>query len=257
MSTIVGIVLRDNKQINEVSVPSSVCTGHLDVSLINDLKNKGSNNIERECDFEWQGDTVSMYAWDDGNESHINKHDLPPPIDNVLYYGDILVLRHNNGNLINFSKDNYNTFYEDAFGGFDDIVSEECSSEDDPTQSDLDFIASEGDVSDGEDEATSESEALSDSDDSEYEEDSAELDLHDDTSESPNNSREQSVNDSSINEAQSSEEVTHVQEVKPTEEVKPVQEVKPNEEVKPVQEVNLIEEASASQENITILVNEK
>lgn len=187
MSNIKAILLRDNKSVREILVPDSICTGQLDISVVNGIKSKGQDDIERECDFEWNNNLISMYCWSEGSESKINKHDLPPPIDNQLYYGDILVLRHNNGNLIDLSKDNYNQFYEDAFGGFEDIEEdEEISSDEDPTQSDIDFIASEGEPTDddysGEDE--SEEEALSESDESE-EEDSADLDLHDESSSNP------------------------------------------------------------------------
>tara|TARA_B100000963_G_scaffold360032_1_gene389387 strand:- start:1463 stop:2170 length:708 start_codon:yes stop_codon:yes gene_type:complete len=188
MSSVVGIVLRDNKNIKEISIPKNICTGQLDVSCISGIKNKGYDNIERECDFEWEGDTISIYAWNNGSEAKINQHDMPPPIDNELYYGDILAIRHKDGKLHNFSKDNYNSFYEDAFGGFEDIGSEEeYSSEEEPTQSDIDFIAPEGDVSEG---STSESEdeAISESEESEEEEDSADLDLNDELSNNENTS---------------------------------------------------------------------
>ena len=149
MSNIKAILLRDNKSVREILVPDSICTGQLDISVVNGIKSKGHDDIERECDFEWNNNLISMYCWSEGSESKINKHDLPPPIDNELYYGDILVLRHNNGNLIDLSKDNYNQFYEDAFGGFEDIEEdEEISSDEDPTQSDIDFIASEGEPTD-------------------------------------------------------------------------------------------------------------
>ena len=142
-----------------------------------------------------------MYCWSEGSESKINKHDLPPPIDNELYYGDILVLRHENGNLLDLSKDSYNKFYEDAFGGFEDIEDdEELSSEEEPTQSDIDFIASEGEVSSEEeysDEEESEEEAVSESEE-ESEEDSAELNLNDESSNDPTSS-EQTPNTSESN----------------------------------------------------------
>ena len=187
MSNIKAILLRDNKSVREILVPDSICTGQLDISVVNGIKSKGHDDIERECDFEWNNNLISMYCWSEGSESKINKHDLPPPIDNELYYGDILVLRHNNGNLIDLSKDNYNQFYEDAFGGFEDIEEdEEISSDEDPTQSDIDFIASEGEPTDDDysEEEESEEEALSESDESE-EEDSADLDLHDESSSNP------------------------------------------------------------------------
>ena len=186
MSNIKAILLRDNKSVREILVPDSICTGQLDISVVNGIKSKGHDDIERECDFEWNNNLISMYCWSEGSESKINKHDLPPPIDTELYYGDILVLRHNNGNLIDLSKDNYNQFYEDAFGGFEDIEEdEEISSDEDPTQSDIDFIASEGEPTDDDySEEESEEEALSESEESE-EEDSADLDLHDESSSNP------------------------------------------------------------------------
>ena len=193
METIKAIVLKHNKSINELLVPRSICTGQLDISLVNGIKSKGYGNIERECDFEWDDDTVSIYAWTNGSESKINQHDLPPPIDSVLYYGDVLVIRHENGKLKDFSKINYNKFYEDAFGGFDDIISEEESSDEEPTQSDIDFIASESEIS--EESMSSEEEALSSSE-CESEEDSEELNLNDTNSTSIDSGDKDSVDKS-------------------------------------------------------------
>lgn len=190
MSNIKAILLRDNKSIKEILVPNSLCTGQLDISVVSGIKSKGHNNIERECDYEWNDNLISMYCWTDGSESKINKHDLPPPIDNELYYGDILVLMHNEGNLLDLSKDSYNKFYEDAFGGFEDIEEEEeVSSEEEPTQSDLDFIASEGEISDEDYTDGEEEEAVSESDE-DSEEDSADLDLHDESSSNPTSASE-------------------------------------------------------------------
>ena len=201
MSNVKAIILRDNKSVKEILVPDSLCTGQLDISVVQGIKSKGHDYIERECDFEWNNNVISMYCWSEGSESKINKHDLPPPIDNELYYGDILVLRHENGNLLDLSKDSYNKFYEDAFGGFEDIEDdEELSSEEEPTQSDIDFIASEGEVSSEEeysDEEESEEEAVSESEE-ESEEDSAELNLNDESSNDPTSS-EQTPNTSESN----------------------------------------------------------
>ena len=201
MSNVKAIILRDNKSVKEILVPDSLCTGQLDISVVQGIKSKGHDDIERECDYEWNNDVISMYCWSEGSESKINKHDLPPPIDNELYYGDILVLRHENGNLLDLSKDSYNKFYEDAFGGFEDIEDdEELSSEEEPTQSDIDFIASEGEVSSEEeytDGEESEEEAVSESEE-ESEEDSAELNLNDESSNDPTSS-EQTPNTSESN----------------------------------------------------------
>ena len=164
-----GIILRYGKTIQSISLADTICTGQLDTSSINNIYNRGTGSISRECDYQWNDMTISVYAWVNGQEKYINQHDLPPPVDNELYYGDIIVIKHDNGVVGDLSVDEYNKFYEDAFGGFDDILSNESvSSDESPTQSDIDFIVSDHESdrcnSSDEDEAISDSSEESDSD---------------------------------------------------------------------------------------------
>jgi hypothetical protein len=157
-----GIILRYAKTIRPISLEDTICTGQLDTSSINGIYNRGTGSISRECDYQWNGITISMYAWVNGQERYINQHDLPPPVDNELYYGDIIVIKHDNGVMGDLSVDEYNKFYEDSFGGFDDILSDESvSSDESPTQSDIDFIVSDHESDEGN--SSDEEEAMSDS----------------------------------------------------------------------------------------------
>lgn len=143
-----GILLRYGKTIKTINLDKDISVNKLDISLIDKVYTKGIGNISRECDYEWDDVIISIFSWTNGKEKYINQHDLPPPIDNELYYGDIIIIKHVDNVISDFTEEEYNRFYEESFGGFDDIVSDESiSSDEDPTQSDLDFIASDNESS--------------------------------------------------------------------------------------------------------------
>ena len=133
------------------------------------LDNVGKGSISRECDFTYkpvkEEITISIFAFTDGKEKQINKTDLPPPIDNEIYYGNIFVIAHTNDKLINLTLDTYEKFYEHSLGGIEDIGSQDSWSEeeDEENSEDRDFIASEGSVSE---ELSDSEEEFIDSDDS-------------------------------------------------------------------------------------------
>ena len=84
MSNVKAIILRDNKSVKEILVPDSLCTGQLDISVVPGIKSKGHDDIERECDYEWNNDVISMYCWSEGSESKINKHHESQIIKNIM-----------------------------------------------------------------------------------------------------------------------------------------------------------------------------
>ena len=51
-----------------------------------------------------------------GLERHINKHELPPPIDSALFYGDLLAFIEE----ASLSIEGYKQFYNDIFQ-FEDL----------------------------------------------------------------------------------------------------------------------------------------
>ena len=100
---------------------------------------RGIGNLYREIDFDYKEQTISLYAWIDGKAGRENKHELPPPVDNELYFGNIYVFKHIDGKLLDFTKDEYDEFYENSYGGFEDLGSEDSYSEEDSDTSDDDI----------------------------------------------------------------------------------------------------------------------
>ena len=60
--------------------------------------------------------------------------DMPPPIDNELYYGSMLLIKHDtaelsNGNVSDLSTEDWEKYYEKLFGGFEDLGEEDSYSD--------------------------------------------------------------------------------------------------------------------------------
>jgi hypothetical protein len=71
-------------------------------------------------------DKISIYAKNQGTAGRENKYDLPPPIDNVLYFGTMVITCYNSdGILTDLTKDHWKEVYESLFGGFEDLGDED------------------------------------------------------------------------------------------------------------------------------------
>ena len=65
---------------------------------------------------------IKLYARDEGRANTENKYDLPPPIDNKLYFGNILLIGFDSDDeLIDISLELWEQIYEKLFGGFEDL----------------------------------------------------------------------------------------------------------------------------------------
>ena len=188
VSNVQAICLYPNKTIREFKINQTIDVNEIDYNKISSsvVTTIGRGDLSREVDYKWSGDTLSVYCWTDGKEQSINQHDMPPPIDNKLYYGDIILIRHSKGVLKNISKEDYMSFYEDAFGGFEDLGSEDSwSSEEEVSENDSihQFIVSDSeDVCEDSERSDSEEEAVSsEGEDSE----SNSLELSTDSAEKP------------------------------------------------------------------------
>ena len=77
---------------------------------------------------------VELYAKKSGRAGSENKYELPPPIDKDLFFGKMILVLYSgdeltNENVSDFTKNDWDTFYEKLLGGFDDLTKEETSSE--------------------------------------------------------------------------------------------------------------------------------
>ena len=71
---------------------------------------------------------IHLYAKDAGRPKTINKFDLPPPVDNDLFYGNMGLVASTDeecSDLCNFTSKEWEKVYVVLMGGFEDLDSEE------------------------------------------------------------------------------------------------------------------------------------
>jgi len=78
--------------------------------------------------------TLFLFGFTTGKAGTENKHELPPPHDATLAFGDIMLIASKDENSFAvpavFKPEDYEVFYSKAFGGFDDIDDEDDDLED-------------------------------------------------------------------------------------------------------------------------------
>jgi hypothetical protein len=83
---------------------------------------------------------VSLYAKANGRANSENKFEFPPPVDNVLYFGNcILVNKNDDDEYTNLSKKEWKEVYDFLYGGFDDIGDEDEEEEEEEDDDDDDI----------------------------------------------------------------------------------------------------------------------
>lgn len=66
---------------------------------------------------------VDVWAKSDGRAGYENKYEMPPPIDEIIFYGNMaLVSRIDKETAINLTIELWNKIYEHLFGGFEDLA---------------------------------------------------------------------------------------------------------------------------------------
>ena len=134
--------------------------------------------------------------------NNINKSELPPPLDKIICYGNLYVVLHNTKeennvkDIISISIRMWESYYEELFGGFESLGSDDSDTDDDEDDSDEyhhpddytkegylkdSFIADEDDDDDDDDEEDDEDDDdEEDDDDNDYDEDDDDDDEDDD-----------------------------------------------------------------------------
>ena len=72
---------------------------------------------------------LHLFGYQKGKAGTENKHELPPPHDTLLLFGDILIVVSNSADSyaqpIPYKPEDYEVFYTNAFGGFEDLDEDE------------------------------------------------------------------------------------------------------------------------------------
>ena len=81
---------------------------------------------------------VDVWAKTDGRAGNENKYEMPPPVDEIIYYGNIaLVARMDSEHAVNLTTTIWNVIYERLFGGFEDLAATAVEDENEIDELDL------------------------------------------------------------------------------------------------------------------------
>jgi hypothetical protein len=75
--------------------------------------------------WKWNNMFVHLFAYKTGKAGTENKHELPPPHDTILLFGEALLCATLNNVLVSFGAAEYKTFYNDINKGFEDLDSDD------------------------------------------------------------------------------------------------------------------------------------
>jgi len=104
------------------------------------------------CTYPYKNLTLFLFGYTKGKAGTENKHELPPPHDETLAFGDIVIVvskdERSFANPILFKVSDYELFYSKVFGGFeeledyddDDDFEEDIDIEDDIDEVDIDEV---------------------------------------------------------------------------------------------------------------------
>ena len=75
---------------------------------------------------------IQLFGKVAGRPPTINKYELPPPVDKILFYGSMAIVTSSDeeGKIpVDCTTDQWQIFYEGLFGGFEDLEDEDTSEE--------------------------------------------------------------------------------------------------------------------------------
>lgn len=74
--------------------------------------------------------TLHLFGYKTGKAGTENKHELPPPHDKVLLFGEAVLFASTASKFISFNDVEYKKWYNTALGGFEDLGDEDTDDED-------------------------------------------------------------------------------------------------------------------------------
>ena len=114
------IVVEKSGELEEISYEDSVSNIH----TLTGYKTK--RNFFDRASWPWKGNYVTLFAKDTGRANLENKYDLPPPLDNDLYFNKMVLIKHSemnitNETLLDLTLADWKACYNNLFGGFEDL----------------------------------------------------------------------------------------------------------------------------------------
>jgi transcription elongation factor S-II len=112
------VLLAQKGDIKQTKLPSKDITFEAIKKLL-----KSKHDVELLGTYEYQTYQLYLFGAIDGKEGTENEHELPPPHDSILAFGDILVIASQTNNYMNpvpFTSANFEKFYQYILEGLDE-----------------------------------------------------------------------------------------------------------------------------------------
>lgn len=122
------IILRIDGNINNTNISSRL--KNIELNLEKKVTVKGTDKISMVGKWIVDDCEIVIFGWNKGNKKNENKHSLPPPYDDNIFFGDICCCKFKDDKMINFKIDDYEKFYNTSFFEFNDSVSDNNSDND-------------------------------------------------------------------------------------------------------------------------------
>lgn len=129
MSLVQSLHLTVKGEVKQVKLPATLTLADIQKSL------KKKTTPEHLGTYKYKNKYLQLFGYKTGKAGTENKHELPPPHDSMLVFGDILVFttasEDDITHVIPFKTEDYEAFYTSAYGGFDSMDEEEEGEEED------------------------------------------------------------------------------------------------------------------------------
>jgi len=109
---------------------------------------KSENNFEKETTWKINNINISVYGKKTGKPNTENKYEFPPPIDEVLFFGNCVLVAFDVllNKYIDLTLANWQSYYNHLFGGFENLDENKDDDEDeDEDEDDDDHITDDDD----------------------------------------------------------------------------------------------------------------
>jgi transcription elongation factor S-II len=133
-----GLLLTSNGSVKQIKIPTTSVT-------LQDIQKamKKKDLPEQFGTYKYKSKCIYLFGYQQGKAGTENKHELPPPHDSLLLFGDIVLLYAEKGSFASplpFKPEDYEVFYNDAYGGFEslDEDDEDASEADDASEAEED-----------------------------------------------------------------------------------------------------------------------
>jgi len=124
---------------DELNIPSKNYRKY----LVESSKSLGDNELTKIYSWEFEDSIIYCYGWYDGDKGFENSHDLPhgglsdfieEDSSEKILYGDIFILKYNDGKVVDITISDYSVFYSDSFENFSNYSSD---NDEDPECNDI------------------------------------------------------------------------------------------------------------------------